>query len=303
MLAKNYQHFIIGGTIKAATTSLFNYISAHPQVCGSRVKETYFFSQGYSGDSEEDYKRYASFFSPTSEHRVLLEASPNYLAYKENVAPRIKKLFPDIKLLFILRNPVGRLYSHFNFAKGKLELPPEMSFEEFIDLCEQFNNGQITLAEAGIAETHLRALEIGNYGNYLGNFYDVFARENIKVLFFEELNNHPLEKLKEICEFIGVSPSFFDDYIRNKANVTYSARMKFFHIIALSLNRVLEPVLRKRPGLKHKLVMLYKFFNRDRQSFVPMLEATRNKLKGYYAPSNVKVKSIVDGQYLPPWIN
>jgi len=303
VLAKKQQHFIIGGTIKGATSSLFNYISAHPQVCGSKIKETYFFSQGYSGDTELDYKRYASFFSPKPESTILLEASPNYLAYKENVAPRIKQLFPDSKLLFVLRNPVDRLYSHFNFAKGKLELPRDMSFEHFVEHCERFNNGQITPAEAGIVETHLRALEIGNYGRYLKNFYDVFQTENIRVIFFEDLNSNPLEKLVEICEFIGVSPSFYDDFVMNKANVTFTARTKFLHYIVLLLNRLLEPVLRQHPGLKHRLVKLYKTLNQDKHGFVTMQEETRKKLVNYYAPSNIKVKQILGGQKLPSWIN
>ena len=300
--ARKYQHFIIGGTIKAATSSLYNYINAHPQVCGSKIKETYFFSQGYSGDVDRDHEKYASFFSPQPGNTVLFEASPNYLAYKENVAPRIKQLFPDIKLLFVLRNPVARLYSHFNFAKGKLELPQDMSFEKFIEYCERFNNRQLTPEEAGITETHLRALEIGNYGKYLKNFSDVFETENIKVIFFEDLVDNPLEKLEEVSEFIGVAPSFYRDFIMNKANVTFSARMKGLHYFVLSVNRLLEPVLRQRPGLKHNLVKLYKYFNQDHQSFVPMQEVTREKLRGYYAPSNAALKHILNGEKLPPWL-
>lgn len=303
MLAKNHQHFIIGGTIKAATSSLYNYINAHPQVCGSKVKETYFFSQGYSGDIEEDHKKYASFFSPQPDNTILFEVSPNYLAYKVNVAPRIKRLFPDIKLLFVLRNPVARLYSHFNFAKGNLQLPQDMSFEKFIEYCDRFNNDQITPAEAGISETHLRALEIGNYGKYLKFFYDVFDTENIKVIFFEDLSSNPIEKLEEISGFIGVSPSFYSDFIMNKANVTFASRMKWLHFFVLLANQLLEPVLRHRPGLKLKLVNIYKYFNQNHQSFVPMREDTRNKLIAYYAPSNVKVKNLLNGQKLPPWVD
>ena len=303
VLAKKHQHFIIGGTIKAATSSLYNYINAHPQVCGSKVKETYFFSQGCSGDVEQDHKKYATFFSPQPDNTVLFEASPNYLAYKENVAPRIKKLFPDIKLLFVLRNPVERLYSHFNFAKGKLELPQNMSFEKFVEYCEWFNNKQITPAEAGISETHLRALEIGNYGKYLKNFYDVFKAENIKVIFFDDLSSNPLENLEEISEFIGVSPSFYSDYVMNKANVTFSARMKWLHFFVLVANRLLEPVMRQRPGLKQKLVNIYKYFNQNHQSFVPMREDTRKKLIDYYAPGNTKVKNILNAQKLPLWVD
>ena len=301
--SKNYQHFIIGGTIKAATTSLFNYLSAHPQVCGSKVKETYFYSQGYTGNIEEDRKKYASFFSPQNEARVLFEASPNYLAYKVDVAPRIKHLFPDTKLLFILRNPVDRLYSYFNFAKGKLQLPQAMTFEQYIEVCEKFNSGETTAEESGILETHLRALDIGNYGPYLQNFYDVFEARNIKVIFFDELNSRPLEKLAEICEFIEVDSSFYENYAMNKANVTFSARMKLLHYFALLLNRLLESVFRKHPGLKQRLVKIYKSFNQGKQGYVPMQDATREKLSHYYEPSNAKVKDVLAGQLLPSWIS
>lgn len=303
VLAKNLQHCIIGGTIKGATSSLFNFVSAHPEVCGSRIKETFFFSQIYSGDAEQDYERYASFFSPKPENRILLEASPNYLAYKENLAPKIKQLFPDAKLLFVLRNPVSRIYSHFNFAKGKLELPQDMSFEQFVEYCERFNKGLVTPAEVGIAETHLRALEIGCYGKYLSNFYDVFEPENIRVLFFEDLNRNPLAQLGKICEFMDISPTFYDDYVRNNANVTFSARIRLLHQIVLHANRLLEPALRKFPGFKQKLVALYKSVNRNRQGSVPMGEDVRKKLVAFYAASNVKVKSILNGQKMPPWID
>jgi hypothetical protein len=297
-----HQHFIVGGTIKAATSSLFNYISAHPQVCGSMIKETWFFSVNYTGDPEQDHKKYASYFHPTAENTVLFEASPEYLAYRENVAPRIRQLLPDAKLLFVLRNPVDRLYSSFNFDKGKLQLPQDLNFEDFIEHCERYNNDQTTSAESGIAIKHLRALEIGNYGRYLANFYQEFEAENIKVMFYEEFESNPLEKLVEIAEFIGISPSFYHDFIMSRSNVTFSAKMKPLHHFALSFNRMAEPLLRQYPAIKRSLVKLYKAFNQDQQGYVPMQEETRKKLVSYYAPSNAKVRQILDGQKLPSWI-
>ena len=299
----NFQYFIIGGTIKAATTSIFNYLNAHPEICGSKVKETYFYSQGYTGETDTDIKKYSSYFNPQDETKILFEASPNYLAYKENIAPRIKLLNPNTKILFILRNPVQRLYSYFNFAKGKLQLPQSMSFEAFISVCEKFNSGHVTPEQAGIVETHLRALEIGNYGNYLQNFYDEFKSENIKIIFFDDVNKHPLKTLEEICEFIGADATFFKSYTMNKANVTFSARLKAIHYLVLILNRSLESVFRKFPLFKQFLVKVYKFFNQDKRSFVPMQTQTREKLTGYYEPSNAKVAALLKGQSLPPWLD
>ena len=302
MSANKHQHFILGGTIKAATSSLFSYISAHPQVCGSRVKETWFFSTLYSGDPEQDLKKYASYFSPTDENTVLFEASPEYLTYKENVAPRIRQLLPDARLLFVLRNPVDRLYSHYNFARGQLQLPEGLNFEKFVEYCEHFNDGQTSAAESGIALKHLRALEMGNYSRYLVNFYNEFEANRIKVMFYDEFASNPLEKLAEIAEFIGVSPTFFEGFTMNRANVTFSSRLKFPHLIALLFNRLLEPQLRRYPSLKHSLVKLYKTFNQDKRVFVAMQEETRKKLNDYYAPGNTEIKKILGDQNLPSWI-
>ena len=297
-----YQYLIIGGTIKAATTSLFNYISAHPQVCGSNVKETFFFTHGFTGNSGADHDKYATYFTPRDETRVLFEASPNYLAYKENIAPRIKQFIPGVKLLFILRDPVDRLYSHFNFAKGKLELPDSLTFEQYIELCELFDAGQLTPSDAGIPEKHLRAMEIGNYGAYLQNYFDIFDDSNIRVIFFDDLKKNPQKILAGICEFIGIDPSFFENYNPNKVNVTFSARMKVFHYYVLRLNRVLESRLRQHPVLKQRLVKLYKYFNQSQEGYDPMQDATRKKLISYYASSNSRVLNILKGQSLPAWL-
>lgn len=301
--SENHQQFIIGGTIKAATSSLFNYLSAHPQVCGSKVKETYFFSQHYTGDFDRDLKKYMEYFSPEPVHRVLLEASPNYLAYPEDVAPRMKQLLPGLKIMFVLRNPVGRLYSHFNFAKSKMEIPQDLGFEEFVELCERYNDGQLTPAEAGIADRNLRALEIGNYGSYLPNFLDRFDSNDLHVIFYDDLAKRPLEIMVEICKFVNIDSSFFEDYSMQKANVTYSSRMKVLHFSALTLNRTLEPFFRKFPKFKRSLVNFYRLINQKNQGFSPMQEETREKLKRYYEPSNARLKSLLAGQSLPVWID
>ena len=295
------QHFIIGGTAKAATSSLFNYLNAHPQICGSRIKETYFFSRDYSGELEKDRMRYGAYFSPGPDTRVQFEASTNYMASTKNVAPRIKRLIPDAKLLFVLRNPVDRLYSHFNFARGKLHLPLQMNFEAFVECCEAYNSGEIDQPQTQVAKKDLLALEMGNYGKYLKNFYAEFDRNNILVIFFDELESDPVGKLEDICQFIGVDSSFYRDFEMSKANVTFAARLAPLHYIALLGNRLFEPVLRHRPGLKHRLVRLYKLLNRDPRRVEPMKEETRTKLQHYYLPSNAVLKNLLSDRQLPPW--
>lgn len=297
-----YEYLIIGGTIKAATSSVFSYLSAHPEVCGSSVKETFFFTHEYCGDSRQDLKRYERYFTPESGKNVMVEASPNYLGYKENIAPRIFALLPNARLLFILRNPVDRLYSYYNFAIGKLELPERLAFDDYVDLCEKFASGTLAPESAGIAEKHLRALAIGAYSRYLQDYMAVFPSAHVKVVFFDHLKRDPMRFMADLCGYIGISPDFYRDRAFNKVNVTFSARLKPLHHVAMGINRALESVLRQRPGLKQRLVRTYKRFNQAREGYAPMSDATRARLVEYYAPSNRELKTLLPAQGLPAWI-
>ena len=100
-------NFVIGGTEKAGTTSVFDWLSAHPAVCPSAKKETDFFRTGFTGEPAVDGARYASFFERCDASRpVRMEASPGYLGEAATVAPRLRLLVPEAKLLFILRDPI-----------------------------------------------------------------------------------------------------------------------------------------------------------------------------------------------------
>jgi len=299
---KTYEHAIIGGTIKAATSSVFAYLSAHPEVCGSSVKEPAFFSHGRKRNSDGDIESYKKYFAPQPGARIMVEATPNYLAYKENIAPRIKALLPDVKLIFILRDPVDRLYSFYNFAVGQLQLPESLAFEDYVDLCEQYSSSNLTPGDAGIAEKHLRGLELGKYSKYLKNYYDVFDSEQVKILFYDDLKQDSERFMEDACCFIGVYPEFYRKYTFHKANVTFSARVKSVHYIAMLMNRLFESLLRRRPGMKKSLVRIYKRMNQDREGYVPMKESTRTSLRKYYSPYNKELLELLSGLTLPGWV-
>jgi hypothetical protein len=251
---------------------------------------------------DHDRDRYGRYFAAEPGHKLLVEASPNYLGYKENVAPRVRALLPDARLLFILRNPADRLYSHYHFAVGKLELSDRLPFEEYVDLCVQYTAGERSARAAGIAEKHLRAFEIGFYARHLKNYTELFPAARVKIAFFEHLKRDPLRFMMDVSSFAGIDPNFYQNYGFSKINVTFSARLKPLHFLALILNRALEPMLRQRPRLKAQLVRLYKRWNQGSEGYVPMADATRARLAEYYAPSIQALKALLSDQELPPWV-
>ncbi len=88
-------NFIIGGTLKAGTTSVYTYLNSHPHICGSSTKETRFFNKKYTDNKPIDIKTYSSYFNKclsVNEQKIVFEASPQYLEGGEKVAKRINKL-------------------------------------------------------------------------------------------------------------------------------------------------------------------------------------------------------------------
>ena len=114
---------VVIGSMKAGTTSLFRYLASHPDVVPSSVKETNFFT------TDEDFNKgldwYRSLFRQAG--RSAIEASPNYT--KRHVFPgvpaRMQAILPDARLIYLLRDPVDRIVSHYihNYANGRETRP------------------------------------------------------------------------------------------------------------------------------------------------------------------------------------
>lgn len=296
----NLANFIIAGTEKAGTTSIFTYLSTHPSVCGSAVKETDFFRNLYTGDPKKDTANYASYFERCSpEIPILMEASPGYLGSGAEVAARIHALVPETKLLFILRNPIDRIYSSFNFHVGKLNLDPNISFEEYIDKCIAYDSGQEKPAELGIKEWYLKIISFGRYVDYLEYYYQLFPENQIKIMFFEDMAHDIDGFMRELCQFLEISPDFFNGYNFRRINVTYESKLKWLHKIAVYFNTKSERFLRQRPELKQFMVNLYKKINQAREGYDEISDESRNRLKQYYLPSIVALQTLIKTKNIP----
>jgi hypothetical protein len=296
----NLPNLIIGGTNKAGTTSVFRYLSDHPQVCGSSVKETGFFVHQYTGNFDQDSQTLGSYFAHcTNCEKIRVEASTGYLALGEEAIPRIKRLLGDPRILFILRNPVERIYSYYNFHSAQLNIPQSISFEKYLDLCSLYDSGKIKMGEVPFDEWHLKALSFGSYSGFLNNYIDAFPAGCIKVMLFDDLKVDPASFMKAVCDFSAIDPALFDGYDFEKSNVTYSSKSHGLHRVARMVNRKLERILRQRPSLKSRLVNIYKRLNMAQQGYCEMSPQAGALLKQYYAESNRELEKTL-GYTLPP---
>ena len=224
----DYNYLIVGGTTKAATTSLFAYLTDHPAICAATYKETRFFLSSdyplpskyrYSGDAEA----YTSLFPNCDETQLRMESTPDYL-YCEKARERIAEFLPYAKLVFSLREPISRLTSWYRFAKQIGKLPQTVSFDAYIELLFAALEGK------GDGETqHLQTLQQGCYTVYLKPYLSQFGPARIHILFYEELAAQPVSVMMSLCNFAGIDADFYADYTFKVTNRTEKMRNSELH--------------------------------------------------------------------------
>jgi len=221
-------NFIICGTQKGGTTSLYNYLKEHPQIYLPPKKEIHFFDL-YFKRSIEWYRKH--FIGAESQRfKAIGEATPSYM-YLEEVAERIHNTLPEVKLIFILRNPVDRAYSHY---WHEVRLGYEwLSFEEAIKAePERLARGDI------ISRLHYSYLDRGKYIIQIDRFRKYFSKDQMLIIIAEELWSNPEQVMRKVFEFLGVDPTFKSKTWYKKFNVgNKKPRIKALQLIKGKLHR------------------------------------------------------------------
>ncbi len=189
--------FIIIGTQRGGTTSLYRYLTEHPEIGAAFRKEVHFFDRYY----EKGLAWYLAHFPERGEYPVVGEASPYYLFHPE--APeRIRAAAPRARFIALLRNPVDRAYSqyHMKVARGLEPLP----FAEAIE-CEP---ERLAASDdpLGPAWRHHSYLARGRYVDQFQRWFEVFPREQVLVLQSEDFYDEPEAILHQTQAFLGLRP-------------------------------------------------------------------------------------------------
>ena len=215
--------FLIGAA-KSGTTALSEVLSHHKEIASMVIKEpghfcTDIYEKGFSreyakllGWSEKAYfeknfqKRHMSFIKDrenynrlveeTPELRFVLDASTAYLPSKK-AAENIVHYNSKAKIIICLRNPITRAYSHFNMAVkyGK----EKRSFLEALKAEAEVN------ARWGWEECYL---ELGLYAPQIKRWFQHFDKNQIHIIWHEELIINPINTLKKVQNFLALSEPF-----------------------------------------------------------------------------------------------
>jgi hypothetical protein len=223
-------NFLILGTAKAGTSSLYTYLKQHPDVYLSPTTELNFFAHEGGdlnfrgpGDLEymwgdslaASYEDYCKQFAGVEQETAVGEVSTHNL-YSSQAPALIKRYIPNARMIAILRNPAERAFSAFSHMVR--------------DGREETNDFRAALARepARIRDNweplwHYKSM--GFYGAQLSRYFEVFERKQVRVYLYDDFLAHPLNVIQDILGFIGVDPDFVPD-MSEKINVSIMPRSR-----------------------------------------------------------------------------
>lgn len=225
--------FLVIGAMKAATTSLHDYLRTHPDVYMPAQKEIDFFSQDDLWARGGDWYRHL--FAAAPPGAVVGEASPSYTRYPEHprAAERIAAFAPAVKLVYCVRDPVERLVSHHQHevARGREHRP---------------------LDEAVAADP--RYLDTSRYGLQLAQHLEHVEPDQVLVVDSEHLRADRVAVMSRLFEFLGVDPAW-RGYESAPELYGTADRLTATGLVAfLGENRLLRPVRRRlSPRVKRQI--------------------------------------------------
>jgi hypothetical protein len=206
--------FLIIGAHKAGTTALYSYLAQHPEIFMSSVKEPAFFS--YEGQPDPDVPQqvtaiedYKLLFADSHGAKALGEASTPYLCVP-GTAERIHKYVPNAKLLAVLRDPSYRAYSNYLYLR-------QYGREHIRSFADAIAEEPRRIAHGWRCEWHYTSL--GFYYQQLSRYFELFARDQIKIILYEDFKRDPRSIMQQVYSFLDVDKKFAVD-VSARHNVT-----------------------------------------------------------------------------------
>lgn len=201
--------FLLVGAQKSGTSALDKYLREHPEIGMAKRKEVHFFdNEKVFLKSQIDYSEYEINFDFNSNKKIFGEATPIYI-YWEPSCRRIWEYNRNIKLIFILRNPITRAFSHWNMEFDRKAEKDHFSLA--------IRNEYERLKEKSPLQHRVFSYtDRGYYSRQILRYKRLFSEEQMLFIKYEEFKSNNKQELSKIFEFLGVKA---DQYIFNYKEV------------------------------------------------------------------------------------
>ncbi len=187
--------FIGVGAQKSGTSWVYACLYEHPEICAP-VKEIHFFSRPRFEKGKDWYENH---FRNCDQTKKKGEFSTSYL-YSEVTALRIQEMYPDAKLIAILRNPGDRALSQYRNAIKAGEIKEDISFELY-------------------RAQEKSVINQGKYFEQLVRYIELFPPEQLLVLVYEDIKKDPKAFMQNIYRFLEIDDTFEASALYKEVNI------------------------------------------------------------------------------------
>ncbi|MCB0704401.1 MAG: sulfotransferase [Saprospiraceae bacterium] len=265
-------NLLVIGAMKAGTTSLHAYLDQHPDIFMSEEKELDFFVEKKYLEKGIDWYK-SQFPGPAT---IRGESSQNYTKRHHpdytGIPERIKQIIPDVKLIYIVRDPVERYRSHYveNFYGDS---PERIAFNKSIQHPEK---------------TSL-------YFYQLSAFLEHFNADQILVVCLEELHQKRLEEMNRIFRFLGVS-ELSDESVFNFVSNTSESKTIPIRVKKQLWYRVLHRLM---PNFLDRFLLIDRVRNRvfPGGKKLELSEKELERLQALFAPDVAQLRSFTNKSF------
>lgn len=290
--------FFIVGAFKSGTTAMYEYLRQHPQVFMPFHKEPNFFG--------DDLTRHYGRLSP-AEYLVLFrdarpgqrvgEASTWYL-YSTVAAREIAEFVPSAQIIVLLRNPVDVMHAQHS----QLRFRSDESITDFADALEAEparRRGE-QLPPPPVRPETLFYRHSVHFSKQLQRYFDVFGRDRVHVVLFDDLVADAAAAYRGVLEFLGVDMTFQPEFAVHNENrrVRSGALQRFIYNPPRPL-RAAAQHLRRYP-LVHRVRDRVLQANSRTAKRAAMDPALRAELRTEFAPEIDRLSGLI-GRDLAAW--
>ena len=293
----NYPNLYIVGAPKAGTTSLYHYLSQHPEIVIPDKEPRFFIKDSIQNISEKDPIKpyllrssvldelaYTNLYDNKSE-KIKCDASTQYLYHHSEVIPKIQQLKDgnSPKILILLRNPVDRAFSNYSH---------NFSTFENLDFKHALEQESERISKGFNSFWHYKGLS--TYADSVKAYKDAF--KEVKVIFFEDFVNDIDKSLVDIFDFLEVDNSFTVSHFMINKKSTGAPKSKKLNTILQSSSRfsLIKKILHNTIGeQKTKLIRELIMRKNLSKSKISLDESLKSNLEFYFMKDIAQLKKIL----------
>ena len=290
--------FLVIGTNKAGTTTLYDVLKTHPQVFLPFRKELHYFNNDLNYAKGVDWY-VQSFFKDAAGFPARGDITPAYLYWGDKVIPRIEEVYGNEppRMIAILRDPVERAYSRY-WHQRRVEGREPLSFEAA--LAAEHERLEEDVHSLGVRGRFSRAYFHGGlYGAQLTRYFSSFPRRAFHIILFHDLQREFAETVRGLLMFLTLDTTVdIAPKQSNPASVLRAPRLNRWLRSRSTAGRIAKQVLSERMLSRVRKALRRPFLTPF--SYPAMNPNTERELRQRYLPDLQKLEALI-GRDLSCW--